>query len=130
MNERPIPVAAIRDPDSVEMLRVWVAEKQLHSSLKIGMYRDGMGIDEEAAWGTILADTARHIARALHPENAEQESETLQKILRGVNIELAVPTSAPVLFSLFGGMECTFVHRWTAHSAETDGSILRCRALA
>lgn len=54
MNERPIPAAAKRDPDSVEMLRVWVAEKQLHSSLKIGMYRDGMGIDEEAAWGTIL----------------------------------------------------------------------------
>jgi hypothetical protein len=93
MNERPIPAAAKRDPDSVEMLRVWVAEKQLHSSLKIGMYRDGMGIDEEAAWGTILADTARHIARALHPENAEQESETLQKILLGVNIELAAPTS-------------------------------------
>lgn len=93
MNERPIPAAAKRDPDSVEMLRVWVAEKQLHSSLKIGMYRDGMGIDEEAAWGTILADTARHIARALHPENAERESETLQKILRGVNIELAAPTS-------------------------------------
>jgi hypothetical protein len=29
----------------------------------------------------------------LHPENAEQESETSQKILRGVNIELAAPTS-------------------------------------
>lgn len=51
MNERPIPSAALRDAASVEMLRVWVAEQQLRCSLKIGMYRDGMGIDEESAWG-------------------------------------------------------------------------------
>lgn len=54
MNERPIPPAAQMDIDAVEMLRAWVAEQQLHCSLKIGMYRDGMGIDEELAWGTIL----------------------------------------------------------------------------
>ncbi|WP_445229135.1 DUF5076 domain-containing protein [Duganella rhizosphaerae] len=93
MNERPIPAAAQRDAASVEMLRVWVAEKQLHCSLKIGMYRDGMGVDEELAWGTILADAARHIARALHPENADEEQVALQKILRGLNEELAATTS-------------------------------------
>lgn len=93
MNERPIPTAAQRDAASVEMLRVWVAEKQLHCSLKIGMYRDGMGVDEELAWGTILADAARHIARALHPENADEERAALQKILRGLNEELTAPTS-------------------------------------
>ncbi|MYN42917.1 DUF5076 domain-containing protein [Duganella sp. FT109W] len=74
MNERPIPSAARRDIDAVEMLRVWVAEKQLHCSLKIGMYRDGMGIDEELAWGTILADAARHILKALHLEDAKSGS--------------------------------------------------------
>lgn len=93
MNERPIPAAAQRDAASVEMLRVWVAEKQLHCSLKIGMYRDGMGINEELAWGTILADAARHVARALHPEDAENERVALQKILRGLNEELDAPTS-------------------------------------
>lgn len=93
MNERPIPAAAQRDAASVEMLRVWIAEKQLHCSLKIGMYRDGMGIDEELAWGTILADAARHIARALHPEDATQEGAALLKILRGLNEELRAPTS-------------------------------------
>ncbi|WP_348698126.1 DUF5076 domain-containing protein [Duganella fentianensis] len=93
MNERPIPAAAQRDTASVEMLRVWVAEKQLHCSLKIGMYRDGMGVDEELAWGVILADAARHIARALHPENAAEESATLQKMLNRLNEELAAPTS-------------------------------------
>ena len=53
MNERPIPPAAQRDVGAVEMLRVWVAEKQLHCALKIGMYRDGMGIDEESALSLI-----------------------------------------------------------------------------
>ncbi|KAB8042291.1 DUF5076 domain-containing protein [Janthinobacterium aquaticum] len=68
MNERPIPLAAQRNIDAVEILRVWVAERQLHCSLKIGMYRDGMGIDEELAWGVILADAARHISKALYPK--------------------------------------------------------------
>ena len=93
MNERLIPSAALRDPASVEMLRVWVAEKQLHCSLKIGMYRDGMGIDEELAWGTILADAARHISRALHPEDAKAQKIALEKILHNLNEELAAPTS-------------------------------------
>lgn len=93
MNERPIPPAALSDAASVEMLRVWVAEKQLHCSLKIGMYRDGMGIDEESAWGTILADAARHISRALHPEDAEAEETALEKIRHRLNQELVAPTS-------------------------------------
>lgn len=93
MNERPIPLAAQRDVDAVEMLRVWVAERQLHCSLKIGMYRDGMGNDEELAWGTILADAARHISKALYPEDAKAEATALQKILHSFNDEVAAPTS-------------------------------------
>jgi hypothetical protein len=34
MNERPIPVAALRDKSSVEMLRVWIAERKLHCSIE------------------------------------------------------------------------------------------------
>ena len=64
-NERPIPPSALRDPNSVEMLRVWIAEGGLHCSLKIGMYRDTTKIPEEVAWGMILSDIARHIANAL-----------------------------------------------------------------
>ncbi|MES2070030.1 MAG: DUF5076 domain-containing protein [Pseudomonadota bacterium] len=93
MNERPIPEAALRDSDSVEMLRVWVAERQLHCSLKVGMYRDGMGIEEETAWGTILADAARHIAKALHPTSEEGEKIALAKISNKISEELLNPTS-------------------------------------
>ncbi|WP_317203595.1 DUF5076 domain-containing protein [Janthinobacterium sp.] len=93
MNERPIPESALRDTESVEMLRVWIAERQLHCSLKVGMYRDGMGIEEETAWGTILADTVRHIAKALHPDNVEDEKNALAKIYDKINLELMNPTS-------------------------------------
>ena len=93
MNERPIPEAALRDPDSVEMLRVWVAEGQLHCSLKVGMYRDGMGIDEAVAWGTILADAARHIAKALQDSGNLNETESLAKLVAKFNDEVSGPSS-------------------------------------
>ena len=51
MIECPIPEAALQDPNSVEMLRVWVAGGQLHCSLKVGMYRDGIGIDDGGCMG-------------------------------------------------------------------------------
>lgn len=93
MNERPIPTAALQDPNSVEMLRVWVAGGQLHCSLKIGMYRDGMGIDEEIAWGTILADAARHIARALQNDSSLDEKESLTKLVKKFTEEVSAPSA-------------------------------------
>ena len=65
MNVRQVPEAALRDPDAVELARVWVAEEGLHCSLKIGMYHESTDVDERRAWGTILADMTRHIANAL-----------------------------------------------------------------
>jgi hypothetical protein len=93
MNERPIPEAALQDPNSLEMLRVWVAGGQLHCSLKVGMYRDGMGIDEEVAWGTILADAARHIAKALQGDGNLNEAESLTRLVAKFNEEVSVPSS-------------------------------------
>lgn len=93
MNERPIPEAAFQDPNSVEMLRVWVAGGQLHCSLKVGMYRDGMGVDEETAWGTILADAARHIAKALQGGGKLDEADSLAKLVVKFNDEVTVPSS-------------------------------------
>jgi len=37
-NERVIPDAALRDPNSMEMLRVWIAEKSLWCSLRVGIW--------------------------------------------------------------------------------------------
>lgn len=93
MQERPIPEAAIRDPNSVEMMRVWIAEGGLHCSLKVGMYRETMNIPEETAWGTILADAARHVANALSSGYGVDADQALRQIGEALIKELALPTS-------------------------------------
>lgn len=92
MNERPIPPAALVDENAVELLRVWVAQKKLQSSMKIGMYSE-MGMDESAAWGTILADTARHISQALTKDLGGDEVSFLARLQSQFNAELVAPTS-------------------------------------
>jgi len=93
MNERPIPEAARRDSDAVEMLRVWIAEEGLHCSLKVGMYAESTNIPEERAWGTILADAARHVASALESAYGGTASESVAKIRESFLKELDDPTS-------------------------------------
>jgi hypothetical protein len=92
MNELAIPPAAQRDPKSFELMRAWVAEKGLHCSLKIGVY-DEQDIREETAWGTILADAARHIADALASSAGRDREEALREIRDNFEIELDNPTS-------------------------------------
>jgi Domain of unknown function (DUF5076) len=93
LNQRPIPDAALRDPDAVEMLRVWIAEGKLHCSVKVGMYLETMNIAEETAWGTILADVARHIANALASGYSTDGAKSLQQIRDNLIKELGAPTS-------------------------------------
>lgn len=92
MNERPIPEAALRDPNAVEMLRLWIAEQRLWTSLNIGVYAE-QGIPEAKAWGIILADTARHLANALEDEQGAPPNETIGEICRHMLEELGNPTS-------------------------------------
>jgi hypothetical protein len=93
LNQRPIPEVALRDENAVEMLRVWVAERGLHCSMKVGMYRETMDVSEEKAWGTILADVARHIADALESQYSTSATESLHKIRDIFIKELEKPTS-------------------------------------
>ena len=94
MNERPIPEAALLDENSVEMLRVWIADKRLHSSLKIGMYRETMKVKEEKAWGRILADVARHIADALEEAYSANREDSLSEIRAAFNRQLDEPKTS------------------------------------
>ena len=65
MDALGIPPAALRDTDSLELARVWIAQQGLHCSLKVGLYA-GDGVSREmTAWGIILADLAGHVAEAL-----------------------------------------------------------------
>jgi Domain of unknown function (DUF5076) len=93
MNQRPIPEAALRDENSVEMLRIWIAERGLHCSMKVGMYSESKGPSEEKAWGTMLSDVIRHLGDALHSEYGGSKEQIIQKIFDKISEELANPTS-------------------------------------
>jgi hypothetical protein len=75
------------------MLRVWIAEQQLHCSIKIGMYQETMKIPEGVAWGIILADVTRHVAAALATGYSIDESSVVRDIELSFLRELSAPTS-------------------------------------
>jgi hypothetical protein len=93
LNERPVPPAAVRDPNAVEMLRVWIAEGRLETSIKIGMYAESTDIPEDRAWGVILADLARHISNALQ-SGYGFTGDVLEGIKGSFLQELGAPTSS------------------------------------
>ena len=94
MKSISIPPAALEDEASVEMARVWVAQRGLHCVLNVGTYRES-NIREATAWGVILADMARHVSHALRDSGLETESyAALMEIRAVMNRELDAPTSA------------------------------------
>ena len=93
MDPRVIPPAALRDTNSVEMARIWIAEQGLHCSLKIGMYAEQDGLTETRAWGIILADIAGHVADALSADGLAGKAELLEAIIDSFNDEVSAPSS-------------------------------------
>ncbi len=87
-----IPPAAQRDPNSIQMISAWIAEKGLHCTLNIGMWQEN-GTDESPAWGILLADAIRHIANAMREEYGHAPPDTIAAILESLHSELANPTS-------------------------------------
>jgi hypothetical protein len=78
------------------MLRAWVAEKGLHCSIKVGMYRNATNFEEEDAWGILLADIIRHIADAMHKKFGCDKEKTIEKVVKSMIGELKLPTSVAV----------------------------------
>ncbi|MEG2804328.1 DUF5076 domain-containing protein [Stenotrophomonas sp.] len=94
MNEQPIPPAALADDRAVEMLRVWVASRGLHCSMKVGLQAQVLGIAEERAWGMILADTARQLAEAMAGLRGSADAgEPLEAIIGHFLAEVGQPAS-------------------------------------
>ncbi|MBU1194405.1 MAG: DUF5076 domain-containing protein [Proteobacteria bacterium] len=67
MQELKIPEGIQGDPEAMEMIRVWIGNKDIHVSMLLGMWEDASDydIDEREAWGELLADLIRHIANGL-----------------------------------------------------------------
>jgi hypothetical protein len=93
MKVMTVPDAALRDSNSVEMARVWIAEEGLHCSLKIGMYLESSKVPEQEAWGMILADMTRHIADALCKAHGFEREASIAAISDSYFRELKAPTT-------------------------------------
>ncbi len=93
MQERLIPDAALRDPSSWEVLRIWIAENKLHCSMIVGVYEKNGPLPEDTAWGIILADAAKHLADALANEGLRDRTAALREIARSFAAEIDEPTS-------------------------------------
>ena len=92
-HELPVPPAADADERAVEMLRVWIAAGGLHCTLNIGHWEQFQGVEEDVAWGKVLADTIRHIANALKANHGIEPEETVRRVLKALETELAEPTT-------------------------------------
>lgn len=86
------PPTASDDPDATEMLRLWVVNKNLDVVINIGIYEEA-GYDEAEAWGVIISDFARHVARALAQRFSKNEEQELAKIRDSFVREMSGPSS-------------------------------------
>ena len=89
MEELTIPPAAYKDPGSVEVLRVWVANEGQHVTIRTGLWED------PEAWGIILADLARHVVNAYEQERSVDPAGALAHIRAMFDAELDSPTDLP-----------------------------------
>jgi hypothetical protein len=85
----PIPDATKNDAKSFELLRVLVASKQQHLSLRVGVWND------PTAWGILLAHVARHVANSYQQHAELDPLGVLTRIKAGFCAELGSPTDEP-----------------------------------
>src|SRR5262252_8329900 len=78
------PPAAL-EQGGVEIVRAVVVDGALHVSLR-------PAFDDPQAWGMLLADLARHVARIYQNEGKAPEAQTLERIRMMFDAELDSPT--------------------------------------
>ncbi len=88
-SELIIPESTKGDPNAIEVLRVWIAHKSQHVSIRADAWEDA------GAWGIMLADLARHVANAYEQQKGLDRATTLLRIKALLDAELASPTDAP-----------------------------------
>jgi hypothetical protein len=79
-----IPPTAL-DQGGVEVLRAAIVDGGLHISLR-------RAFDDPEAWGMLIADIARHVARIYATEGKFPEEQTLERIRALFNAEMDSPT--------------------------------------
>src|SRR3974377_2150683 len=83
--EQPLPPDVIGRDDATEVLRAFVVDGGLSIAFT-------PAFEEPDMWGLLLADIARHAARAYARESACSEEEAMARILDMFEAEVARPT--------------------------------------
>lgn len=78
-----------REPGSFEILRVWSGENLSQQ------YALNTTWDDPGAWGLVLADIARHVAKAYGRGGETSEQEALLRIKQLFDAEWCSPTDEP-----------------------------------
>ncbi|CAD1786735.1 MULTISPECIES: DUF5076 domain-containing protein [Xanthomonas] len=86
--ELPLPDGAAEDLDAFEVARIWVTRQDLLVSLNIGLYPPEESAGETTAWGDILADTVKHLAKALSLRYDQNPAVLEQEIIARCNLSL------------------------------------------
>jgi hypothetical protein len=85
--ELPIPPAALVDDRARELVRVWAANGAQHVSLAPQSWAD------PGAWGIMLVDLAKHLARAYEQSGTHSSAEALSRIRVSFDAEWSEATS-------------------------------------
>jgi Domain of unknown function (DUF5076) len=88
-DELTVPDGTESDPKAFEVIRVWIANKGLHVSLRTGVWQDPF------AYGVMLSDLMKHIANAYQQEQGLDPLKTLQRIKAGLDAESSSPADRP-----------------------------------
>jgi uncharacterized protein DUF5076 len=79
-----VPPAAM-DQGGVEVLRAVIVDGALHVSLR-------RAFDDPEAWGMLIADITRHVARIYATEDKFREEETIERVRALYDAEMDAPT--------------------------------------
>jgi uncharacterized protein DUF5076 len=79
-----IPPTAL-EQGGVEVLRAAIVDGGLHVALR-------RAFDDPEAWGMLIADVTRHVARIYARENKFNEDETIERIRAIYDSEMDAPT--------------------------------------
>lgn len=88
-NQLEIPDGVSSDPKAFELVRAWVAQGDLHVSLEMG------GWDDPTAWGVVLADLVRHVARFYAEQKRLNPEQTIGRVRDAMDAELDGEDAAP-----------------------------------
>jgi len=79
------PPPATLESGGTEVLRAAIVEGGLHIALR-------RAFDDPEAWGMLIADVTRHVARIYAAEDKFREQETIERIRAIYDAEMDAPT--------------------------------------